>query len=178
MSEISELEQRILTALDRIRAGVSTMELARGAALVAEAEEAETAAADADGLAAKDAEIARLTEALEKEKAATATFEDRVTALKERQDTKLADLEASVTEARAQVASFESVIEELREANAELRETSEKLREGAEGGVADASLINLALKAELEALTAAQRADSTEINAVLKELKPILEEGA
>ena len=66
--------------------------------------------------------------------------------------------------------------ERLRQANEALRENNALLRSALAEGVADAALINEAMQAELEALSAQQSADAAEVEAILTELRPIVQE--
>jgi DNA repair exonuclease SbcCD ATPase subunit len=159
MSDIAELEGRITAALDRIRAGVARLGVAApgGGDQVA-------AAPDSD-LAAQLAE----------EKTVTAQLEERVRALKARQDGEMATLKASEEKAAARLAAVERDLQKLRQANAELRSINSKLREALSANVSEPHLINKAMLAELEALRAVRAADAAEVDLVLEALAPIME---
>jgi len=159
MSEISELERRITSALDRIRRGVDQLE---------------GTAAPVPG--PDMAELRALETRLDEERMVNAQLEERVRALKERQDNRLAALEAAVEDGRAKLSGMDRDMQVLREANAELRDLTAQMRTALSDGVAEPELINRALMAELEALRATRAAELSEINAVLRELKPIIEE--
>lgn len=152
MSEISALESRITAALDRIRQGVDGL----GAA---------SAVSDADAL------NAQLTE----ERTANAQLEERVKALKERQDTRIAELEARVEAQKMQVASLDAELQGLRTSNADMREMNAQLRDALAKGVAEPELVNRAMMAEVDALKAQRNADAGEVDAILAELKPLVE---
>lgn len=152
MSEISALESRITAALDRIRQGVDGL----GGA---------SAASDADAL------NAQLTE----ERTANAQLEERVKALKERQDTRIAELESRVEAQKMQVASLDAELQGLRASNADMREMNAQLREALAKGVAEPELVNRAMMAEVDALKAQRSADAGEVDAILAELKPLVE---
>ncbi|MEL6960659.1 MAG: hypothetical protein AAGL89_17105, partial [Pseudomonadota bacterium] len=94
MSDIESLEGRITAALDRISAGAERL-----AAL-------EPAPVAADGAPSEDlaAQVAQLTARLDEERTANAQLEERVKLLKERQDGKLAELEANVEAGRGRSA--------------------------------------------------------------------------
>mgnify|MGYP006291582955 CR=1 FL=1 len=80
MADISELEHRITTALDRISAGVEKLSRPPEPGPEAPAPEAgET------GAAAEAGEVARLTDELEAERTANAQLEERIAALKQQQ---------------------------------------------------------------------------------------------
>lgn len=161
MSDISILEGRITAALDRIRRGVEWMdELA--------------ASAPALPIDAPDQGAAALRARLEEERTVNAQLEERVRALKERQDGRLAHLEAEVAENRARLTGLDEDLQRLRQTNAELRDMAAQLREALAEGVTEPQLINRAMLAELEALRAARTVDLAEVNAVIAELRPFL----
>ncbi|WP_420858805.1 hypothetical protein [Marivivens marinus] len=180
MSEISDFESRIAAALDRIR--YSAERLTRPV----QTEHAEPAdhwpqdPQDADPVAAPvaagpDPRVAELEKKLEEERLANAQLEERVQALKARQDGRVAELEAAAEGNLAKLARFEKDINRLREVNAELRANNGRLREALEDGITEPELINRAMAAELEALRALRQADATEVDAVLDELRPLIE---
>ncbi|EAR49404.1 hypothetical protein OG2516_02973 [Oceanicola granulosus HTCC2516] len=158
MDDISELEGRITRALDRIRAGLDQRAAAAG-----------DAAADAGQAAALEAELAE-------ERTANAQLEERVKALKERQDTRLAKLEAEVGEQRQRLAAVDEEMQRLKQMNAELREVAGKLREAMSEEVAEPHLVNKAMLAELDALRAVRDAEAAEVAAAIGELKPLAQE--
>ncbi|MFT4702246.1 MAG: chromosome segregation ATPase [Yoonia sp.] len=153
MSNVTELEQRISVAMDRIEKGLGDM--------------AEQAPA-VDGAA--------LEAQLEDERSANAQLEERVKALKERQDTKISELEARVSFQRDQMAALDTELQRLRASSADMREVNAQLRIAATDGVAEPELINRAMMAEVEALSAQRASESAEVDAILKELKPLIEE--
>ncbi|MFV2052585.1 hypothetical protein [Aliiroseovarius sp. YM-037] len=160
MSDITDLERRITAALGRIEATVE-----QGLATSAEP-------------AADTSEVDALREALEAEKATNAQLEERVKVIREKQDTTFAELEGRVKRLRERLAQQENDVQRLKQVNAELRTSNDALRAANEAGVADEQLINNAMLAELESLRATQSADRSELDAVLNELKPIIQEDA
>lgn len=161
MSDISLLEGRITAALDRIRRGVEWMdELA--------------AAAPALPLGNSEPEVASLRTRLEEERTVNAQLEERVRALKERQDGRVAQLEVEVAESRARLVAVDTNLQGLRQTNADLRDIAGQMREALIQGVTEPQLINRAMLAELEALRAARAADLAEVNAVIAELRPLV----
>ena len=102
--------------------------------------------------------------------------EERVRALKERQDGRVAQLEAEVADNRLRLSEGDEDMQRLRQANAELRDIGAQLRVALAEGVAEPQLINRAMLAELEALRAARAADLAEVNAVIAELRPLVGE--
>ena len=153
MSNVTELEQRISVAMDRIEKGLGDM-----------AEQ--TPAVDGAALEAQ----------LEDERSANAQLEERVKALKERQDTKISELEARVSFQRDQMTALDTELQRLRASSADMREVNAQLRIAATDGVAEPELINRAMMAEVEALSAQRASESAEVDAILKELKPLIEE--
>ena len=153
MSNVTELEQRISVAMDRIEKGLGNM-----------AEQ--TPAVDGPALEAQ----------LDEERFANAQLEERVKALKQRQDTKISELETRVSSQRDQIAALDTELQRLRASSADMREVNAQLRVAASEGVAEPELINRAMMAEVEALSAQRASESAEVDAILKELKPLIEE--
>jgi len=149
MSEIAELEGRITAALDRISVGLSRL--------------AETG----DG---------GLAEELAAEREANAQLEERVRAIKEKQETMVASLQQEVSMLRDSVGAIDSDLQRLRSVNAELRATNAALRTANAEGLADAGLVNEALAAEVEALRALEAGNRAEIDRALGLLEPMLKE--
>lgn len=161
MNDISELERRINAALDRIGQGVERFS-ARPQPVATEVDEAD-----------ESAELAALRQALDDEKTANAQLEERVRAIREKQNSTVATLAGEVEKLRRLVDEGERGMEALRRTNERLRESNRALREAAGAGMADAELLNGAMAAELDALRAAQAADRAELDAVLAELVPL-----
>jgi chromosome segregation ATPase len=156
VTEITELERRITDALARIDAGVDT--LGQG------------------GAGEGSGDTAALQEALEAEKAANAQLEERVAAIKDKQETLIKDLEKQISDLTATVARQEEDAKTLIALNNELREATEAQQ--ATSGDKDAELVNKALQTELEALQTARKADLAELETIMTELKPLIGEGA
>jgi len=154
MSEISELERRITKALDRIRDGIASGD---------------------DGVGASD-DSAALKAQLEEERTANAQLGERIRALKERHAAEIEALSSTNYGAEERHADLETALDQLRQANEALRENNAALRAALAEGVADAGMINEAMRAELESLSAQQAADAAEVEAILTELKPIVQE--
>lgn len=152
MSDISALEGRLTEALDRIRQGL-------------------------DRRASQGAPDPALAEALEKERAANAELVERVAILKDRQDTQVASLTARVEAQRGQLMKLDAELQQLRASNVQLREMNTKLRETVTTGLAP-ELHSDAVATEVAALHAQRTADAAEMDAILTELKPLIEESA
>ncbi|MDP5085494.1 MAG: hypothetical protein NWQ23_08745 [Yoonia sp.] len=150
MSDISALEGRITAALDRIRRGL-------------------------DRPVGDGAADAALQVALDEERASNAELVERVRLLKERQDTQVASLTARVETQRNQLMQLDEELQQLRASNVQLRDMNTKLREAVTTGLAPA-LHDAAVAAEIEALHAQRSADAAEVDAILAELKPLIEE--
>ncbi|MFN6951655.1 MAG: hypothetical protein ACK4NE_03560 [Albidovulum sp.] len=163
MSDIAELERRISAALARIEAAVEGLD----------AKPAEPAPAPHDG-----AEIARLTEALEAERAVNAQLTERVRAIKEKQETMIGALERKVERLTAQIDAADAEIRRLKRLGDDLTETNRALTAAVASGVADPSLVNRALMSELESLRGQRAAEIAEMDAILAELKPLIGEVA
>ncbi len=154
---MEELERRITHALERIsRAAGKT-----GA-----------------GAAGDAGDAGALKQSLEEERTANEQLRERLRSLNDRQHDALAALEEQVGNLRMQVARRENDLARLKNVNARLRGSNAKLREANAAGLADAGLVNASMAVELEALRSVQSADRAELEAVLEELRPIIEESA
>lgn len=156
MSEISDFEKRITAALSRIRRQVEALD--------------RPSADPGDSVPA-------LRLKLEEERTVNAQLEERVRALKDRQETRITDLEAQVVAGRARLADLDHEVQRLQQANAELRAVAGEMTRALHDGVAEPELVNKAMMAELEALRAARAADRAEMEAILAELEPIVAGG-
>ncbi len=159
MSDISELERRITAALDR--AGQAMDRLAASSS----SEPSESHGDDAN-LAAE----------LEAERMANAQLEERVRAIKEKQETNVTGLEAEVTRLRGSVESRDGELQRMKSVNAELRASNQALREANANGLADPHLVNKSMMSELESLRASRAADRAELDDILATLEPALKE--
>lgn len=152
MSDIGALESRITAALDRIRQGLD---------------------APSGQVAADPA----LQAALEEERAQNAELVERVRLLKERQDTQVATLTQRAETQSKHLMKLDEELQQLRASNVQLRDMNAKLRAAVTTGLAP-ELHDAALHAELEALNAQRSADAAEVDAILDELKPLIEEAS
>ncbi|WP_420863224.1 hypothetical protein [Algirhabdus cladophorae] len=153
MSTIEALEQRITSALERIGTGLDQL-----SAPVAQA-----------------VPEPGLQEALDEEKLANTQLQERLKAVNQQ-------FEASTAEAKERLAAqaetlerLDMEVQQLQRANQQLRDNNAALRAANAEGVAQPELINQGLEAELDGLRAARSADRAELDAVLAELKPIVE---
>lgn len=169
MTELPQLETRLLDAFARIRAGLDGLAVpAPIADVVAEPDTAEELVQTVQDLTAK----------LDDERNTNAQLEERVKLLKDRQDGKMAELERNVDAARGRASRMDRELQRLRQTNAELRDINSQLREALAKGVSEPHLVNKAMMAELEALRATRSADAAEMDAILEELTPIIEREA
>ncbi|HHH89312.1 MAG TPA: hypothetical protein ENK45_01965 [Aliiroseovarius sp.] len=158
MSEIAELEGRITAALDRIGQGLDAL-----------GPKADPAVAQA---AAQ--ETARLRAALEEEKKTNAQLEERVRAIKEKQEFTVTRLTEEVERLRSILERGESDTQGMLRAMSQLRDNNAALRDAVRRGLAEPHLVNKSMMAELEALRAMRAADRTELDAVLAEFAPLV----
>ena len=147
MSEISALENRITTALDRIRRGVE----AQGSG-------------DAD-----------LQAAVNHERVKNAELITAASRLKDQLDAQISALTERVDAQRVQMATLDAELQRLRASNAQMREMNTELRETVTQGLAP-ELINQATAAEITALQAQRSADVAEVDAILTALQPLMKE--
>ncbi|MEI2804971.1 hypothetical protein [Albidovulum sp.] len=167
MSDIAELERRISAALARIDAGVEAL------AAMPPAEPAAGPSAIRD-----DAEIMRLAEDLDAERAANAQLTERVRAIKEKQEGVVGALETKVERLTGQLNTADAEIQRLKRLNHDLSEANRALGAAAAAGVAEPDLINRSMISELETMRAARAAEIAEMNEILAELKPLIGEVA
>jgi chromosome segregation ATPase len=154
MSDGTELERRIHAALDRI-------------------------AAAADGLSAQagdDGSLADLQAALDAERSASAQLEERVRAIKEKQETVVGRLEREVADLKAALAVRDATVQKVRRMNGLLRKTNRALRAANAQHLPDPELINGALEAELDALRTLQESDRAELDEIIATLEPVVKE--
>ena len=150
MSDISALESRITAALDRIRQGL-------------------------DGQGGQSAADPALQAELDAERAHNAELVERVRILKDRQDTQVASLTTRVDTQRKQLMKLDEELQKLRASNVQLRDMNGKLRVAVTTGLAP-ELHDAAVTAEIEALRTQRAAEAAEVDAILAELKPLIEE--
>lgn len=180
---LEDLHKRISAAMDRIGKGIDVLERPAppapepAAAPEPEAEPVPEAEAVAEP-EADPGEVEALRAALEEERLANAQLEERVRAIKQRQDGAVADLRSSLEEQRKAMAGLDAELQSLRAANDKLRASNRDLREANAKGLTEAGLIDAALAAEVESLAAARRADRAEADAILAALSPLMTNAA
>ena len=162
MSEIEEYRGRIAAALERIGGAADR--------LIAEAA---SRPAEPDGPSREE-----LTRALEEERVANAQLEERVRSLRGRQEARIAELEAEVAAERDRAVRLDGELHDLRQSSADLIDIAEQLREALTEDLADPSLVDRAVLAELEAVKAERDADRAEMAEIAAALRPIVEEAS
>ncbi|WP_298836276.1 hypothetical protein [uncultured Roseobacter sp.] len=151
MSEIDELQRRIMSAMDRVAQGL-------------------------DGLNAADpAEADALRQELADEKSVNADLKERIDALSAQHEKILHDAEAKI---EAKMADLDSQLQKLRSINAQLVEACDALRSANAEGVGDPHLINKSMMTELEAVRAMRSAEMAEAGEIIAALTPMLEDAA
>lgn len=153
MDDISEFQRRIVAALDR--AGQALDQLGSGGG-----------GGGSEELAAE----------LEAERVANRQLEERVRAIKEKQETTVARLEDQVSDLRDALAARDAEVQRMRKVNDALRETNASLRDANAQGLAEPELVNAAMLSELDALRAQRAAERAEIEEILATLEPVLKE--
>ncbi len=155
MTDAKELEQRITAALERIAGAVDQI--------------------PSDAPADQSDQIASLTESLEAERNANAQLEERVLALREKQDKVVARLEDELTRARQDFEAISLEAARMGQLNENLRTNNAALRDANAQGLGDASAINAAMATELENLRAMRDHERAALDAVIADLKPVVE---
>lgn len=154
MSDIHELERRITSALERIGLALDGMP----APVTARAEQGE------------------LQELLQAERDANAQLTERLRALKERDAGQVVELQDKLDRLTRQLDAQGQEVQRMRKNVIQLRETVRGLREAQTEGLADPHLLNKAMLAELEALRATRMTEIVEMDEILAELKPLIED--
>lgn len=185
MTELAELERRIVSALSRIGAGLDRLQEQAARATAPEVTTEVVAAPPVEALdtetqpvesredaaaGAAAAEIASLTAALEVERATVQQLTERVRALKAREGRHEAQAEARIQQLTKQLDVQGLELHRLRKGTIQLREALRVLREGQEAGTVDSAMINKAMMAELEALRAARSSETAELDEIIAEL--------
>ena len=152
MSDISDYERRITAALDRAQQALEQLGAGDGG------------------------DTAALTAELEAERVANQQLEERVRAIKEKQETTVAGLEAEVARLQEALKSRDAEVQSMRQVNEALRSSNVALRTANAEGLADATLVNDAMVSELDSLRAARAAERAEIEEILATIEPALKE--
>lgn len=163
MQEIAELERRITAALERIGQGVASL--------------ATAPTADSElPLSMAEAELARLTEALDEERMANAQLNERLRVVRDKDSGDKVALETQVHELTAQLAAQSVDLNRLRRSADQMTAEMADLRHVAQMGVTEPEHINKAMLAELTALRAARASEALELAEIVAALNPLIAE--
>ena len=152
MSDISEFERRITAALDRAQQALEQLSAGEGG------------------------DTAALTAELDAERVANQQLEERVRAIKEKQETTVAELEGEVARLQEALKARDGEVQSMRSVNETLRASNTALREANAQGLAEPELVNAAMVTELDGLRAVRAAERAEIEEILATLEPALKE--
>jgi len=158
MQEITELEQRITAALERIGKSVDRL-----SAIPRPQQPIVAPAGDA-----------ALRAQLEQEKSLTAQLQERLRAVKDRESK--GDLQEKIDRLTQQLDVQGLELQRMRRTNSTLREQMAALRAAQATGVTEPQLINKSLMAELDALRALRLTEVAEMDEILAALEPHLTE--
>lgn len=170
MSEISELERRITSALDRIARDVDVL----AARPVAAADTAADGADEGVETAGEGGNSAALQQQLDEERVVSAQLEERLKSLRAKLDGKDAEAELAQSDLKSALADMDAAMQALKKTSAQLRESNEALRQANAAGVSDAEAINTALAVELDALKAERQVEAAEGGAILAAMEPLI----
>jgi chromosome segregation ATPase len=171
MQNISELERRITTALERIGRGLEGLSAATAP---------EPAAVDAAlplDLAA-NSEVAQLTEALDEERMANAQLNERLRVLAEQAEHRKAKIAAKVAELTDHIASQAAELATLRETVTRLSDELAASRASAQHRVVELAPDTAALQTELQALRDARATEAADLADIVAALNPLIEEAS
>lgn len=154
MSDISEFERRITAALDRAQQALEQLNAG----------------------ASDDGDTASLTAELEAERVANQQLEERVRAIKDKQETMVAQLEEEVSRLKGALKTRDEEVQAMRGVNENLRASNTALRNANAQGLAEPGLVNASMVTELDSLRAARAADRAEMEEILATLTPALKE--
>ena len=157
MQDLTELELRLSAALDRIEAGLT--------GLPAEVASTVTLQSHDD-----------LQMALDEERMLTAQLNERLRAVKEKDQQTQAQFLTKIDKMSQQLDSQGAELQRMRNTNIQLREVLRILREASAQGLSDPHLVNRAMLAELEALRATRMTEVAQMDEILAELAPLIEE--
>ena len=157
MQDLGELEQRLGLALDRIGAGIDGLP----------AQSPPPPATDANS----DLQVA-----LDEERMLSAQLTERLRAVKEKETETQSHTTAKLTQMSEQLDTQGAELKRMRNTNVQLREVLRILREASAQGLSDPHLVNRAMQAELDALRATRQTEVAQMDEVLAELAPLIEE--
>ncbi|QCO56814.1 hypothetical protein EOK75_13455 (plasmid) [Pseudorhodobacter turbinis] len=161
-SNIAELERRITAALARIGAGLDNLA------------ETPTEVAPSVDVTALEAEVTRLKAALVAEQATVAELTEKLNVASKAPPQPAADPKVAKMAQQLDIQGLE--LQRMRKSTVQLREHLRVLHEAAVENMVDPQLINKAMQAELESLRATRHTETAEMDEILAELKPLIEE--
>ena len=170
MSDITELERRITAALDRIGTGLD--------GLAPPAPEGSYPAEMQASLDVTAARVDELEKALNDEKLANAQLEERMKSVRDTADRHASAVDIQAAEQKRTTAKLDSELQRLRRAAEDLRQSNLGLRDALEQGLNEPHLINKAMLAELETLSATRSVEMAQADAVLAALEPMVKRAA
>jgi len=181
MSDLADLERRLFAALERIGKGldilptraqsVASAPAVMPAPMAMPPQPAPATALNED----KDADIARLKAALRDQTALTGQLQDRLRLSRDRDGASNPQLEQKLDRMTRQLDVQGIELQRMRKTAITLREQLRVLRETQMGAV-EPQMINKALLAEIEALRATRLTEMAEMDDILAELTPLIEE--
>jgi chromosome segregation ATPase len=156
-TDITELERRITQAMERIGRSLPRLP-------------ATEAGPDLG------AEVAKLREALAAEKARGAELAEKLRSLKDREPMSSAQVEAKIERMTRQLDVQGLELQRMRKTTIQLREQLRTLHQAASAGLVEPQMVNKAMLAELDALRATRHTEVAEMDEILAELGPLIEE--
>ena len=157
MQNLDELEQRLSAALDRIGTGIDGLPV------------------HATSDSAPDT-TTELQSALDEERMLSAQLTERLRAVKEKELQGQQQSTAKIDQMATLLNSQGAELKRMRNSNVQLREVLHILREAAAQGLSDPHLVNRAMLAELDALRATRLTEVAQMDEILAELAPLIEE--
>lgn len=173
MQDITELEQRITAALERIGKGLDKFSAPPRPMDSPVAPIPSQAPSPAAAMAAPGVEAGLRTQ-LENEKALTAQLQERLRTIKDRESK--SGLQEKIDRLTQQLDVKGLELQRMRRTNIALRDQLAALRAAQIPGVVDPQLINRSLMAELDALRAMRLTEVAEMDEILAALEPHLTE--
>lgn len=176
MSDIEEVQGRIMAAMERASRGLEKLAVAKEDVPDLSQELADERLANAQ----LEERVKSLNTQLETLTADTQAELEKTKAELGQAQAKLADADADAQAAQstvtdAKVSALDVELQRVRQTNTKLSDACAALRAANAEGVGDADLINAALQAELDALRAARSADLAQADAILSTLTPLVE---
>ena len=157
MQDLADVEQRLAAALDRIDASMKMLP-----------------ASSTFAVAAKGGEDLQM--ALDEERMLSAQLNERLRAVKEKETESQSQVSAKLNQMSHQLDVQGAELKRMRNTNVHLNEILRILREAAAQGVSDPHLVNRAMLAELDALRATRLTEVSQMDELLAELSPLIEE--